>query len=119
MKFTESNKYCISTDGEFFYEKFDTKEEAIAYIKEEYEEGYVGKIVDIEFTADDFYENLGYKLGEKLYEEIGDEADSWELSGSDEKELCRRMGETMVEFLSTKKLQPSCYKVKHIEKIQK
>ena len=118
MKFTESNKYCISTDGEFFYEKFDTKEEAIAYIKEEYGEGYVGKIVDIEFTADDFYENLGYKLGEKLYEEIGDAADSWELSSSDEEELCLEMGETMVAFLTTHHLQPSClFKVEHIEKI--
>lgn len=118
MKFTNTNKYCISTDGEFFYGEFDTKKEAIDCIKEEHGEGYVGNIVEVEFTADDFYENLGYKLGERLYEEIGDEADSWELSGSDEKELCRRMGETMVEFLTTKKLQPSCFKATNIEEIQ-
>ena len=117
MKFTKTGKWCVSTDGERFYDEFNTKEEAIEFVREEYVEGYIGESVAIEFTADDFNWDADYELGDLLYEEVGDAADSWHLSQEDEIELMRRMGKVMVEFLNERNLQPECFKVINIEQV--
>lgn len=36
MKLIETNKWCISADGEFFSDVYDSKEEAIESIKDNY-----------------------------------------------------------------------------------
>ena len=97
MKFTKMGEWCESADGERFYDGFNTKEKAIEFVQEEYGEGYIGESVAVEFTADDFNWDADYALGELLYEEVGDVADSWHLSQEDEAELSRRLGEVMVE----------------------
>lgn len=86
-------------------------------MQEEYGEGYIGESVAVEFTADDFNWDADYALGELLYEEVGDVADSWHLSQEDEAELSRRLGEVMVEFLNERNLQPECFKVINIEQV--
>lgn len=117
MKFTNTEKWCASVDEERFYDEFSTKEEAIDFVREEYGEGYIGESVAVEFTADDFNWDADYALGELLYEEVGDVADSWHLSQEDEAELSRRLGEVMVEFLNERNLQPECFKVINIEQV--
>lgn len=117
MKFTNTVKWCASVDEERFYDEFSTKEEAIDFVREEYGEGYIGESVAVEFTADDFNWDADYALGELLYEEVGDVADSWHLSQEDEAELSRRLGEVMVEFLNERNLQPECFKVINIEQV--
>lgn len=117
MKFTKMGEWCESADGERFYDGFNTKEKAIEFVQEEYGEGYIGESVAVEFTADDFNWDADYALGDLLYEEVGDAADSWHLSQEDEAELSRRLGEVMVEFLNERNLQPECFKVINIEQV--
>ena len=117
MKFTKTGKWCVSTDGERFYDEFNTKEEAIEFVREEYVEGYIGESVAIEFTADDFNWDADYELGDLLYEEVGDAADCWRLSQEDVIELMRRMGEVMANFLTERSLQPTCLKVINVEEV--
>lgn len=118
MKFTKTGKWCVSTDGECFYDEFNAKEEAIEFVREEYVEGYVGESVAIEFMADDFKWDADCELGELLYDEVGEAADSWHLSDEDEVELSRRLGETMVNFLNERNLQPECFKVINVEPVE-
>ena len=117
MKFINTGEWCTSADGELFYDGFDTKKEAVESVREEYGEGYIGESAAIEFTEDDFDWDVYYALGDLLYEEVGDVADSWHLSQEDEVELNRRLGETMVKFLNERNLQPTCYKVINIEPV--
>ena len=117
MKFTKTGKWCVSIDGERFYDEFNTKEEAIEFVREEYVEGYVGESADIDFTADDFSWDADYYLGEILYDEVGDVADCWHLSQEDVVELMRRMGEVMANFLTERNLQPTCFKVINAEEV--
>lgn len=117
MKFTKMGEWCESADGERFYDGFNTKEKAIEFVQEEYGEGYIGESVAIEFTADDFSWDADYALGELLYEEVGDVAESWCLSQEDEVELNRKLGETMVKFLNERNLQPTCFKVINVEPV--
>lgn len=45
MKLTETNEWCISTDGEYFFDDgYDSKEEAIESIKDNYK--YDGDLLD-------------------------------------------------------------------------
>ena len=118
MKFTNTGKWCTSVDEELFYDEFNTKEEAVDFVREEYGRGYIGESVTIEFMADDFNWDADYALGELLYEEVGEVADSWHLSQEDEAELSRRLGEVMVEFLNERNLQPECFKVVNIEPVE-
>lgn len=117
MKFTNTGKWCTSVDEELFYDEFNTKEEAIDFVREEYGEGYIGESVAVEFMSDDFNWDADYALGELLYEEVGEAADSWHLSQEDEAELSRRLGEVMVEFLNKRNLQPECFKVINVEQV--
>lgn len=115
MKFINTGKWCASADGVHLYDGFDTKKEAVEFVREEYGEGYIGESAAIEFTEDDFDWDVYYALGDLLYEEVGDVADSWHLSQEDEVELSRRLGETMVKFLNERNLQPTCFKVINVE----
>ena len=118
MKFTKKGTWGVSVDSEIFYDEYDTKKAAIESVLEEYGAGYVGEIVKIEFTADDFYCDIEERLSELLFDEIGDASEMWELPIADERELIHRMGETMVKFLNEKNLQPMLYKVINIEKVE-
>ena len=117
MKLTKTGEWCESADGERFYDGFSAKEEAIDFVREEYGRGYIGESVAVEFMSDDFNWDADCALGELLYEEVGDVADSWHLSQEDEAELSRRLGEVMVEFLNERNLQPECFKVINVEPV--
>ena len=71
MKLIETNKWCISADGEFFSDVYDSKEEAIESIKDnyEYDGGYIGRCVDIRFVEQDILDfEISYMLRYLLYE---------------------------------------------------
>lgn len=118
MKFTNTGRWCTGLSEEFFDgEDFDTKEEAVEFVREECGWGYVGEMVKVEFTPDDFDYEIGYSLSDILADELGDAAEGWELSEEDEAELLRRLGETMANFLNDRNLQPTCFKVINVEEV--
>lgn len=119
MKRIETSVWCISNDGEtFFDDNYANKEDAIAAVKEELEEGYVGRCVRLEFEENDItYDETGYRLGEKLFEEIGEVSEGWEMTAEQEIELSDMLAKVAIDYINTHNLQPTCYKVVDIEEV--
>lgn len=120
MKRIETDIWCISTNGEnFFDDDYSSREEAIEAVKEEYEEGYVGRCVRLEFEEIDIdYDETGYYLGENLYDEVGDAAENWEMTDEQEKELSAILAKAVINYINEHNLQPTCYKVVDIEEVE-
>lgn len=120
MKRIETDIWCISRNGEVFYDAdYTSKEEAIEAVKEEYEEGYVGRCVRLEFEEIDIdYDETGYYLGENLYDEVGDAAENWEMTDEQEKELSAILAKAVINYINEHNLQPTCYKVVDIEEVE-
>ena len=120
MKRIETDIWCISTNGEnFFDDDYSSREEAIEAVKEEYEEGYVGRCVRLEFEEIDIdYDETGYYLGENLYDEVGDAAENWEMTYEQEKELSAILAKAVINYINEHNLQPTCYKVVDIEEVE-
>lgn len=119
MKYIPTNKWVYSRDDEFFSsEEFGTKSEAIKACREEYDKGYVGQVVYIEFEADDMpFSDLGYRLSEMLYDDIGDASESWEMPVADEIAVDKLIAKVMIDYINEHNLQPSCFKVVGIEEV--
>lgn len=120
MKRIETDIWCISTDGEgFFDDDYSSREEAIAAVKEEYEEGYVGRCVRLEFEEIDIcYDETGYRLVETLYDIVGEAADNWEMTDKQEIELSNILAKAVIDYINKNNLQPTCYSVIDIEEVR-
>ena len=120
MKRIETDIWCISRNGEVFYDAdYTSKEEAIEAVKEELEEGYIGRCVRLEFEEIDIdYDETGYYLGENLYDEVGDAAENWEMTDEQEKELSAILAKAVINYINAHNLQPTCYKVVDIEEVE-
>ena len=120
MKEIQINKWCYSSDGEYFYsEEYGTKEEAITECLADYGDGYVGRIVMVEFTEEDIsYDETGYYLRKVLYDKVGDVAGYWEMTDEQELELSEILAKEVIRYINEHKLQPSCCKVINIEAVK-
>ena len=120
MKTIPTSKWTYSNNNEYFFnEEYDTKEDAIADCLADYGSGYVGEIVKVEFDEKDIsYDETGYYLNQVLYEEVGDVADSWEMTDEQEIELSKILAKEVIKYINEHNLQPSCYKVIDIEKVE-
>lgn len=119
MKYIETDIWCISRNGEDFFDAdYADKEEAIATVKEELEEGYVGRCVGLEFDERDVtYDETGYRLGETLFDEIGDAAENWDMTDEQEIELSKILAKEVIKYINENDLQPTCFKVIDIEEV--
>lgn len=120
MKSIKTNEWAISADGEFFSDRYESREEAIENLKDSYDDGYVGRVVDIRFTEEDIlpYIEISYRLGELLYDVIGEVSESWELTGEQDKEISQIVAKAVIDYVNNNNLQPRCYKVIDIEFIE-
>lgn len=121
MKLIETNKWCISTDGEFFSDVYDSKEEAIESIKDnyKYDGGYIGRCVDIRFVEQDILDfEISYMLRDLLYDEIGEPAEDWGFTNEQDKEISQIVAKAVIDYINKNNLQPRCYKVIDIEFIE-
>lgn len=120
MKRIETSVWCISNDGEtFFDDNYANKEDAIAAVKEELEDGYVGRCVRLEFDERDIsYDETGYRLGEILFEEIDDVSEGWEMTAEQEIELSKILAKEAIKYINENDLQPTCFKVIDIEEVR-
>ncbi len=120
MKYIKTDIWCISRNGEGFFDAdYADKEEAIAAVKEEFEEGYVGRCVRLEFDERDisYVDETGYRLGEMLFEEIGDISEGWEMTAEQEIELSKILAKEAIKYINENGLQPTCFKVIDIEEV--
>lgn len=119
MKLTKTNEWCISADGEFFSDSYESREEAIENLKDSYDDGYVGRCVEIEFTEKDVPDfEVSYRLGELLYDEIGEVSESWEFTAEQDIEISQIVAKAVIDYINKNHLQPRCYKVIDIEFIE-
>lgn len=118
MKLIETNKWCISADGEFFSDIYDSKEEAIESIKDDYkyDSGYIGRCVKIEFTEKDILDfEISYRLRDSLYDEIGELAEAWSFTDEQREEIYQIVAKAVIDYINKNNLQPQSYKVIDIE----
>lgn len=120
MKRIQTDIWCISRNGEVFYDDdYTSKEEAIEAVREELEEGYIGRCVRLEFEEIDInYDETGYYLAETLYDEVGDASENWEMTDEQEKELSEILAKAVIDYINEHNLQPTCYKVVDIEEVE-
>ena len=120
MEYIETDIWCISTNGEDFFDNdYSSREEAIEAVKEDYGAGYVGRCVRIKFDERDItYDETGYYLGQTLYDEAGDAADDWEMTYEQEKELSKILAKDVIKYINEHNLQPNFYKVIDIEEVR-
>ena len=120
MKYIEKDIWCISTNGEnFFGDDYSSREEAIEAVKEDYGVGYVGRCVRLKFDERDItYDETGYYLAERLFDEVGESAELWEMPDEDEIELSKILAKTVIKYINEHNLQPNFYKVIDIEEVR-
>ena len=120
MKYIETDIWCISTNGEnFLGDDYSSREEAIEAVKKDYGAGYVGRCVRIEFDEMDItYDETGYYLEQRLYDEVADPADDWEMTYEQEIELSKILAKDVIKYINEHNLQPNCYKVINIEEVK-
>ena len=123
MKRIETELWCVSSNGELFsVADFPSREEAIKACKEDEYSNYIGRSVKLEFTEIDVQgqeEDIILCLEERLYEEVGEVSENWEISTADEIELGMRIAKTVIDFINEKGLQPTCFSVVDIEEVKK
>lgn len=120
MKLIETNEWCISADGEFFYNGCESREVAIENLKDSYDDGYVGRCVGVEFTEEDIipYIETANVLYQILYDEVGEASESWEVTGEQDKEISQIVAKAVIDYINNNNLQPRCYKVIDIEFVE-
>lgn len=119
MKYIKTNEWCISDNGELFTDGYYSREEAIEEVRKEYGRGYIGKEVHVEFEEQDILiPDIEYELGEKLYEEVGEASEYWEIPRDIMKKFAESYEKFVIDFINKNGLQPTCYKVVDIEQIQ-
>ena len=118
MKYIETDIWCISTNGEDFFDNdYSSREEAIEAVN--YGAGYVGRCVRVKFDERDItYDETGYYLEQALYDEIGEAADDWEMTYEQEKELSKILAKDVIKYINEHNLQPNFYKVINIEEVK-
>lgn len=120
MKSIETNEWCISTDGEYFFDAYNSKEEAIENLRDSYNDGYIGKCVKIEFAEEDIipYIEIVHILSETLSDEVGEASEDWEFTTEQEEEISQIVAKAVIDYINKNHLQPRCYKVIDIEFIE-
>lgn len=119
MKYIKTNEWCISDNGELFTDGYYSREEAIEEVRKEYGRGYIGKEVHIEFDEQDILiPEIEQELSEKLYEEVGEVSENWEIPKDIMKKFVESYEKFVIDFINKNGLQPTCYKVVDIEQIQ-
>lgn len=120
MKEILTNEWTYSDNNEYFFnEAYDRKEDAIADCLLDYGKGYVGQIARFEFTERDIsYDETGYYLSERLFDEIGYASDNWGMTNEQEIELSNILAKEVIKYINEHNLQPSCYKIVNIEKVE-
>ena len=120
MKYIETNKWCISDDGEIFTDDYENKEEAIEAVKLDYGvDMYIGRNVKIEFDEQDILiPDIEHELSEKLFYEVGEASEYWEIPRDIMKKFAESYEKFVIDFINKNGLQPTCYKVVDIEQIQ-
>ncbi len=118
MKHIETDEWCISANGEWFVDGYDSREEAIEDARE-YRCSYVGREVHVEFIEQDIeIPDIEYELGEKLHEEVGEASETWEIPKDMMKKFAESYEKFVINFINDNGLQPTCYKVVDIEEVK-
>lgn len=125
MKITPTNLWSYTQDEEYWdNDWFPTKEEAIETGREECpsESFRIGQQYNLEFTEDQcIWFNLGENaieaMEDALQDEVGEAAEYWtvQITHEDEKELNKRIGKAIMEWIKDRVGQPNIFLVDNME----
>ena len=91
----------------------------IESIKDNYDGGYIGRLVNIEFVENDMsHIEITDVLNEALFDEIGEASESWEFTAEQDKEISQIAAKAVIDYINKNNLQPRCYEVIDIEFIE-
>jgi hypothetical protein len=123
-------KWAYSDDGELFSNQCDSKEEAIEELKaEDYEHGYVARVVGI--SREDLIDNsldinsLFENMQEQLYDIAGEAAECFDYSPcwnrekrtEAENKLQADLTKLIYEFMKEQEIELNCYRVADVEPV--
>lgn len=63
------------------------------------------------------YDETGYRLGEMLFDAVGDVGEEWEMTWEQETELSEILAREVINYIEENHLQPNCFKVIDIEEV--
>lgn len=112
--------YCHSNDGEFYHGEFETEQEAIADAKESYpgeSEVYIGTCTKPVLRWYSNEEEIVESIIENLSEDVGEVAESFEVSQDQERELAKMIDETVKTWIEKEKIEPPCYQVMDVHMV--
>lgn len=119
MKHINTSRWCISDNGEWFTSGYDSREEAIEEVRKEYECGYVGREVHIEFVEQDIIiPDIEGELSETLFDTVGEASETWEIPRDLQKKFAELYEKFVIDFINENDLQPTCFKVVGIEEVK-
>lgn len=120
MKYIDTSRWCISDNGEFFTDGYDSREEAIEEVRKEYGCGYIGRKVHMEFIERDIIiPDIKGELSDKLSDAVSREAsDNWYISKELRKKFARKYEKFVIDFINDNGLQPTCFRVVDIEEVK-
>ena len=113
-------KYCYSWNEECYFGSFDTAVEAIEEAKEERPEAecvFIGTCTEPTLKWNSNEENIIESITENLEGEVGEAAENFEVSTSDELSLAKMIDEVVAKWILENNIKPSCYTVQDGHKV--
>lgn len=109
-----NGKYCYSWDDEYYHGIFDTEQEAITDAKKDrpYDDYvYIGTCAEPTLSWLSNEERIIESIQEQLSEDVGEAADNFKISTSDELVLAKMIDEVVAKWIEQQGIKPSCYMV--------
>jgi len=109
-----TEEYCYSWDGEMYYGKFASEEEAVEAAKVDRSDAmsvYVGTCTEPAIRWNSNEEKIIESIYEQLIDDVGEAADNFEVSREAELDLAAMIDATVGEWIKKNAIKPNCYKV--------
>ncbi len=108
------SKYCHSRDGEIYFGKFDTEEEAIEDAKGSYpndKDAYIGTCTEPTLRWISNEDQIIDSIIENLSEDVGEVAENFDVTSEQEVKLGKMIDETVKVWIAQENIKPNCYQV--------
>ncbi len=123
QKIDANTEWCCCFDGENFDGEYESREKAIEALEEANEFeckqfGFVGTIERPNMSFCSNEEAIIESIIDGLADEVGERADDFEVDIEDERDLARRITETVKLWIKERNIKPNAYMVVNIEQVE-
>lgn len=114
-------QYCYSWNDEIYHGRFDTEQEAIDEAREDRPDAeyvYIGTCKEPKLRWHSNEEGIIESIIDNLSEDVGEAAENFEVSTTDELVLAKMIDETVKTWIIENEIKPSCYMVLNGHKVE-